>query len=258
MQPRYKKAKPVRLFEQAVDQIKMLIKKGLLKPGDRLPSENELSQHLDVSRSSVREALRALESKGIIQVRSGSGAFVTQNAVVLSNLDEALLSLLQHKDRVMQVLQVRSVIERLSASLAAISISNIELADLKRNIDQQNSILTNGNSSEKLLTLVQLDAEFHHMLSKASRNEIAQEITRAIMPAFPEDNVAIYFVEKAHRLVEEHQAIVDALVARDPVASEENMRKHIDRVMQEVKELLYSKETQFPESEIAGKEAENR
>lgn len=257
MQPNYKKARPVRLFEQAVEQIRLLIQKGLLKPGDRLPSENELSQHLDVSRSSVREALRALESKGMIQVRSGSGAFVTHNAVVLSNLNEALLNLLQHQDRVMQVLQVRSAVERLSASLAAVHISSSELDDLKRNLAQQNSILNNGNSSEKLLILNQLDAEFHQMLSTASRNEIAQEIIRSIMPAFPEDNVAIYFVEKAHRLVEEHQSILDALAAHDPVASENSMRKHLDRVIQEVQELIYSKETQLNEAESAGKEAED-
>jgi GntR family transcriptional repressor for pyruvate dehydrogenase complex len=242
MEPSFKKAKPVRLFEQAVEQIKLLIQKGLLKPGDRLPSENELSQHLDVSRSSVREALRSLESKGIIQVRSGSGAFITENAIVFSNLNEAVLNLIQHRDRVVQVLQVRGAIERLSASLAAVHISGPELNKLQRNIDQQKLVLKYGDSSEKLRELGELDAEFHQILSQASRNTITQEIIRAIMPAYLEDNVSIYFVEKAHKLVEEHQTILDALAVHDPMAADESMHKHIDRVLQEVQDILYAKE----------------
>ena len=81
--PQFKRMRPMRLFEQAVEQIRTLIAGGQLKPGDKLPSENQLSKMLEVSRSSVREALRALESKGIITVKSGSGAFVSNDALVL-------------------------------------------------------------------------------------------------------------------------------------------------------------------------------
>ena len=91
----------MRLFEQAVEQIKKLIMTGHFRPGDKLPSENELSQLLNVSRSSVREALRALESNGLIQVKSGAGAFVSDDALVISTLNDAMQRLLQRKDRVL-------------------------------------------------------------------------------------------------------------------------------------------------------------
>jgi len=95
---KFRQARPVRLFEQAVDQIKKLIISGHLRPGDKLPSENELSHLLNVSRSSVREALRALESNGLIQVKSGAGAYVSDDALVISSINDAIKRLLtRHK-----------------------------------------------------------------------------------------------------------------------------------------------------------------
>jgi GntR family transcriptional repressor for pyruvate dehydrogenase complex len=88
----------VRLFEQAVDQIKELIMEGELQPGDKLPSETHLSRELDVSRSSIREALRALESQGIIEVRSGAGAYVTLQPFSFSSVREAVIWLSKRRD----------------------------------------------------------------------------------------------------------------------------------------------------------------
>ena len=131
----WRRAKPVRLFEQAVEQIKGLILEGHLKPGDKLPSEKELGKMLDVSRASVREALRSLESNGIVEVKSGSGTYIAKDAVVLSSMNEAVLRLFRRRNEVVQLLQVRQAMERLSVSLAAKSITPKQIEELENIID---------------------------------------------------------------------------------------------------------------------------
>ena len=101
------KAKPMRLSSQATDQIRNLISKGILKPGDKLPSEQILSQQLGVSRPSLREALRGLESEGLIEVRVGNGAYVAESALMMSSLNAAIKRLIQREALVLQLLQVR-------------------------------------------------------------------------------------------------------------------------------------------------------
>jgi len=103
-----RRAKPVRLIDQGIEQIQALIIEGQLKPGDKLPSENELSQMMDVSRSSVREALRALESNGVIQVKSGAGAFVSDDAKVLISLNQTIQSLSRRENLVLHLVTAQA------------------------------------------------------------------------------------------------------------------------------------------------------
>ena len=236
-EPKLRRAKPVRLFEQAVEQIRSLILEGTLKPGDKLPSENKLSEMLDVSRSSVREALRSLESKGIITVKSGTGAFVAEDALVFSSMNDAVIRLVQRKDQLLQLLQVRWAMECLSASLASSSITESELEKLEAIVDHQEAVVKDGSKPDSLNDLARSDEQFHVELSKIGGNEIVSEIISALVPAFYEDNKAIYVVEKGPKLVKEHRQIIAALRERVPEHAESAMRNHLSRVIDEVKEL---------------------
>jgi len=201
-----RKAKPIRLFDQAIEQIRVLIIEGHLKPGDKLPSENELSQMMDVSRSSVREALRALESNGVIQVRSGAGAFVSDDAKVLISLNQTIQTLLSRGNLVLQLMQVRGAIECLAASLAAKSISDNDLTELRNIFHDQQTLISGVNADREILAeLARLDANFHIAISKASGNEIISEITDTLLPNFIEDNQAIMSFEMGSKLLDEHQ-----------------------------------------------------
>jgi GntR family transcriptional repressor for pyruvate dehydrogenase complex len=232
----FQRAKPVRLFEQAVEQIKSLILSGHLKPGDKLPSESELSQMLEVSRSSVREALRSLESHGIIQVRSGAGAFVAEDALVFSSVNDAIGRLLQRRNLVLQLLQVRGAMERLAASQAALLIDEEGLVQLD-NILSQQEILTKDGISQNIGELARLDGEFHVAISKACGNEIVFEILNSLVPSFYHDNQAIFMLEKGLKLVQEHRQVYLALKNHDPESAEREMHHHIQRVIDEVSEL---------------------
>lgn len=231
-----RQAKPVRLFEQAVDQIKKLIINGQLRPGDKLPSENELSQLLNVSRSSVREALRALESNGLIQVKSGAGAFVTDDAVILSTINDTLLYLLKRRDKVIQILQVRMAIECMLVSQAAPAISAEEISRLSVLLKEAEAIVSN-RPQDYLAQLAELDAQFHARIHTVAKNEIAVEILQTLMSLFQEDNKAIFYFEKGILLVDEHRRILNALTEHDAVRAENEMRHHIGRVMQEFRSL---------------------
>lgn len=231
-----RQAKPVRLFEQAVEQIKHLILNGQLRPGDKLPSELELSQLLNVSRSSVREALRSLESNGLIQVRSGAGAFVTDDAVVISTINDSLQRLLLRKDLVLQLLQVRGAVECMVVALAAPVITQQKLYELYDLVQQTESVVLNRPEGY-LAQLAELDTQFHASLCEAGGNEIAAEILQTLERIYQEDNKAIFYFEKGIMLVEEHHRILDALAAHDAARAEKEMRNHIGRVMQEFRSL---------------------
>lgn len=233
---KFRQARPVRLFEQAVDQIKKLIVSGHLRPGDKLPSENELSQLLNVSRSSVREALRSLESNGLIQVKSGAGAFVSDDALVISSINDAMQRLLTRRNRVLKLLQVRWAIESMVVAQAASSITSAEIILLSHMLNQQKMVVEN-RPEDYLEELSILDAEFHLAICQAGENDIASEIISALLPSFQEDNKAIFYFEKGILLVEEHQRILDALSIGDAQKAEMEMRAHIGRVMQEFESL---------------------
>jgi GntR family transcriptional regulator, transcriptional repressor for pyruvate dehydrogenase complex len=192
---------------------------------------------LDVSRSSVRETLRALESNGIIEVRSGAGAFVSEDALVLNSMNDAIMRLMKRKDLVLQLLLVRGAIECLSAAQAA---SNIEPAQMTALIDlvhTQEGLIQSTDDHSAISKLASLDEEFHIALSKASGNEIIYEIISALVPAFSQDNQAIFVLEKGYKLVDEHRQILDAITQGDPLGAEKSMHKHIQRVIDEVREI---------------------
>ena len=234
-QPALRQVKPVRLFEGAVGQIRALIIDGQLQPGEKLPSESELCVALDVSRSSVREALRTLESKGLIQVRSGSGAYVAANPFSFNVVSEAVQWLLKRQDSLVQLLQVREVVEGLAASLVAALASEELLTDLRRIIEEQAQL---SGVSSNLSRQAELDARFHLLIAEASGNPIAQEIISAIVPAFIDSNRAVLYVStNIERSLLEHQAIIDALASRDPARAEAAVRSHIARVRTEIHDI---------------------
>jgi GntR family transcriptional repressor for pyruvate dehydrogenase complex len=229
---RLRQAKPVRLFEQAVDQIKKLIVSGHLRPGDKLPSENELSQLLNVSRSSVREALRSLESNGLIQVKSGAGAFVSDDALVIGAIQSAMQRLLTRRNRVLKLLQVRGAIESMLVAQAAATITADGFQHLNAMLERQ-SLIVQTRPENYLEELATLDMEFHLALCQLGENDIASEIITALLPLYHDDNKAIFYFEKGIALVEEHRRILDALSQHDAHRAEAEMRNHIGRVMEE-------------------------
>ncbi len=225
-------AKPTRLFEWALEHIRHLIIDGHLQPGDRLPSETELSARLDVSRSSIREALRALEARGLVEVKNGAGAYVAARPFSFGAMHEAVEWLLKRRDSLLQFLEVREVLEGRAALLAARAAPQRLLAEIRAVVAEQFSLAGLQTSID---TQAELDCQFHMLVAKASGNEILEELVGAIVPVFCESNRAVLYLS-AHKedTLREHQQIVDAIASSEPAMAERVMLAHIGRVRAEV------------------------
>lgn len=239
-----RRVEPVRIFEQAVDQIRNLILNGDLAIGEKLPTEMELSKLLNVGRSSVREALRVLEAEGLVEVRRGSGTYVTSNRPINHNSIDLRQWLKLQEDTLEQVLEVRESIEGLCAGLAALRASPEEvqnILDIVQTISEKLKHIDESaaNQSAFFDELSRLDVAFHLQISQTSGNDIANEIINHIIPAFQESNRAVlYLYRKALLMESEHQQIAQAIQARNHLAAETAMRHHIQRVRHDILKVI--------------------
>jgi GntR family transcriptional repressor for pyruvate dehydrogenase complex len=165
-----------RLSQQIVVQLCQMIRQGQLRPGDRLPPERELSEQLQVSRASLREALRALEIAGIVVARQGGGTYVREvfDDGILSPLSLVLDASI---DLVGDLWEVRSIFEPAVASRAAIRAQPDDIARLEQIVEEQHGFLDREVPNDAWL---ESDRAFHVAVARASRNEVSVRVIRLI------------------------------------------------------------------------------
>jgi GntR family transcriptional regulator, transcriptional repressor for pyruvate dehydrogenase complex len=246
------KVATIRIFEQVVQQIRELIVSGELHPGDKLPPEQELEKQLSVSRSSIREALRVLEVEGLVEVRRGSGTYVTSSTSKDKTRGEIANWLGQREELLLQVLEVRESLEGLNAALCAQNATEEEVAEIKTllaNMEKKVAEKLPGSEVD-LDKMVDLDSKFHLAISRASGNNVSNEITSQIIPAFQEGNKAVIYVsDQADATLKDHLAILTAIQARNPKSAEEAMRKHIARVRNLMESIILNENAMGVEKE---------
>ena len=203
----------VRTHEQVVEQIQNKILGGELTVGAKLPSERELVDVLGVSRSSVREALRALEAMGIIEAQGGSGR--DSGSVISGRSTEALGTLLRLHVAlagiaVEDLIDVRVQLERHAATGAAVHRNDEDIARLRSLVDSmQPSRVSSAEFNE-------LDTEFHVSIARSSGNGLTTTLMQALRDAVKSQMVRAFtsvddWRSVGERLVAEHYAIVDAI-----------------------------------------------
>lgn len=210
-----------RLYRQIADQLGGLIESGEYKTGDRLPSERELAAQLKVSRSSVREAMIALEVEGCIEIRGGTGVFVVDRKKT-KRPDTANGA----APGPFEILQVRHLIEPEAAALAAQNASEEQIAELRDAID--------GMSREGFSQLTGLnhDGNFHLCIAKASGNG-ALATTMQVLWEMRVGRLYVKYEQHFHnpviwqRAIDQHKKVLDAVVARDAKAARAAMLHHI-------------------------------
>lgn len=221
------RVKKVRISDTVVDQIIALIEDGRLKVGDQLPGERELVNQLQVGRASVREALRILEAQGIVEVSPGKGTFITGEVSKLSDQEGVRLWFQQHADEVLELLEVREALERRSARLAATKASQEQIDNARRVLDSVEHALEKG----ELDILGYGDQNFHRLLAQASGNHILSELIDAIIEAMVSPRRTILRLPgRARKSMDEHRAILQAIVDRDPEAAEQAVIEHMASV----------------------------
>ncbi|GAB6086369.1 FadR/GntR family transcriptional regulator [Alkaliphilus crotonatoxidans] len=225
--------KSTKVYEQVIEQIQGMIANGDLKKGDKLPSERQLAEQLGVSRTSVREALRALQIIGLIEVRQGDGNFITESFDHCLFEPLSALFMLQ-ESRPQEIVDLRRVIEVETATLAAQRITDEEIKELGELINQLK--LLSEAQDEK--NSVKVDKEFHYRIARASKNYLLLNILNvisALMDNFIEDARGMILMNQKNKklLVEQHENIYKALARRDPKAAAGAMETHINLIIQE-------------------------
>lgn len=220
--------KNTKVYEQVIEQIKYMIVSGELKKGDRLPPERELVERLQVSRTSVREALRALQIIGLVECRQGGGNFIRERFE--DNLIEPLsLMFTLQNSRNAEILELRRVLEVETASLAAKNISEDELKALGDIISKMKSQPDENDN-------VVLDKEFHYIIAGASRNNLIVSILTAVsslMDSFIKEarEAIINRDENKETLLEHHEMIYEALADHDVKKAGKVMEEHMNMII---------------------------
>lgn len=226
----FRPVEPEKLSTAVISQIEGLILRGILRPGERLPSERELSERLGVSRPSLREAVAALQEDGLLASKAGSGIYVAD--VLGSAFSPALTRLFARNDEaVFDYLSFRRDMEGLAAERAARLGSDTDL----QVIDTIYQKMEKAHESLSADAEAQLDAEFHLAIIEASHNVIMLHMMRSMYQLLREGvfyNRQIMFKQRTTRdtLLIQHHKINVALQARDPIAARAAVVNHLNTV----------------------------
>ena len=213
-----------RLYKKAVGKIQELIASGEYRAGSRLPPERELAEHFGVSRPTIREAIIALEAKGWVSVKTGSGVYVLEQGEDHAGLGSIFSAF--------ELIEARVFIEGEVAALAAEIISEKELEEIRISIDQMASDPSPASSA---------DRKFHGILSEATKNRALSSIIKQLWDA--QENLE--HIRQAHEAVcmkddqlriDEHVAIYKALKAGDSQGARLAMRRHFSRMLKALHE----------------------
>ena len=230
----FKPLKAEKIFEQISDQIRELIFSGIFKPGDKLPSEKELSNQFKTGRTVVREALRTLEHAGLIYVKQGSegGAFIKDidPAVITRSFSDMIrLGSIPIQD----LTEARLGIEKMVLEFALNRITKEDLELLKMNINQGEKLISEG------VKVTDNHIEFHLLLAKMTKNRVFELILESIM------KIVIQFLQEYERPKEyidgvmgSHKEIYNAIEERNMTVAKEKMEEHLLDVKNQFSALI--------------------
>lgn len=217
-----------RIYSEIVDRVLSLVKEGRIGVGDRLPSERQLAQQLNVSRSALREAMTALEVLGVVEIRPGVGIFIGSNAsteddgTVVKQVSELITEV-----GPLEILEIRGLFEPGVARLAAVRRSDDDLAAMDASIQQMESELAQGREGWDP------DWGFHRAVAAASRNPIAalvlDTLGQRMQSRFWKLMRAHNFesLDRGQRYARDHRAILEAIRQGSGDAAFRAMHAHV-------------------------------
>lgn len=236
----FQKVTPEKLSSAVTRQIEKLILRGILRPGERLPSERDLAEKLAVSRPSLREAIADLQEKGLLASRAGSGIYV---ADVLGNAFSPALTRLfaEHSEAVFDYVAFRRDMESLCAERAARLGSDTDLKVIAAIFDKMEAAHRKGDPEKEAA----LDADFHMAIIEASHNVVMLHMMRSMFQLLREGvfyNRQAMFRQRTTRasLLDQHRAINDAVQHRDPDAASAAVQAHLGYVEAALQDLRKS------------------
>ena len=224
--PAYHTVRASRLFEQIVQQVEESILNGQLKPGDQLPAERDLAQRFGVSRTAVREAVKTLREKGLVEAYSGRGTFVTNSTsqAIRQSLD--LMIRINRQDGAAHLAELRQVLEPEIAALAAPRIEEQLLSTMREAVATMDRKLRDPDA------YVEADLDFHLALAEAVGNPLILSLLDSIVGLLREQRSRIFKVKGGpERGQFHHKRILAAIEKRDAAKAREAMRAHLKQVL---------------------------
>jgi GntR family transcriptional repressor for pyruvate dehydrogenase complex len=221
----YKLVRTSRLYEQIVQQIEESILKGALKPGDQLPAERDLAQRFGVSRTAVREAVKALREKGLVEAYSGRGTFITDGTsqAVRQSLD--LVAKIGQPEGSTHLAELRAILEPEIAALAAVRAQEPELATMREAV----TIMDRGFHDPD--AYIEADLDFHLALAEGAANPLILSLIDSIVGLLREQRLRIFRVPGGpERGQLHHKRILGAMERHDASEARAAMKAHLQQV----------------------------
>jgi len=223
-----------RAYEDIVQQVLVLIEEGKLKRGDHLPSERELTETFKVSRTTVREAIRTLESMKLLQSRQGNGTYV------LVSSEEALIqplaaALFNKKDDIRDIFYIRKIIEPHVAELAAENATPQEIEEMERILRKQEECIGHREN------IIETNSDFHNLIVKATKNRVMERLIVVLIDLLKKSREKSLMEdennERAKRSLEGHQRVLSAIKNGDCDAARKSMLQHLE----DIEEIIFKK-----------------
>jgi GntR family transcriptional repressor for pyruvate dehydrogenase complex len=217
-----------RLYEQIVEQIEESINGGDLKVGDQLPAERDLAQRFGVSRTAVREAVKALSEKGLVEALPGRGTFITNGTSngIRQSLDRLVKN--GQAEGFTYLVEVREILEPEIAALAATRATEEDLAAMREVVAVMDTAQRDPDA------FIEADLDFHLALAEAAANPLILSLIDSIVGILREQRMGIFRVEGGpERGQYHHKRILNAIEHRDSQGAREAMRAHLGQVRED-------------------------
>ncbi len=239
----YKPIQSSKVFERIAEQIEQRILSGELRPGDRLPTERELGEQFQASRTAVREAMKTLAQKGLVDMRPGRGTIVT-DATSESVRDSLglMMRVGQNARGSANLVEVREILEPEIAARAAERATDASIAALQKAVEMMDANLDNADA------YIAADNDFHRVLAEATHNDLILALVDSIVDLLSEQRKHIFSVERGpERGQTYHKRLVEAVRAHDAQAAREAMHAHLQQVREDT---MCSKRTPSIEGDV--------
>lgn len=222
--PEFEAVRKTKVYEHAAQQLQRMIRDGLIKPGEKLPAERELAEMLQVSRGSLRDAIRTLELMGLVEPRQGEGTVVCDPSAK-SLINPLATVLFRQRELIGDLLEFRRMIEPTLAGRAAQNASDEELAYMEEILRRQKEKVSQGKLA------IEEDSEFHYAIAQAAGNSVVLKVLDAFMDLLRETRERSLQLEgRLQKSFVGHRRILDTIRKHDIRAAEKAMRQHIDEV----------------------------
>ena len=214
-------------YELVAERLVAMIGEGALRSGDALATERELTERFAVGRSSVREALRMLESQGVIRAAGGT-SFVVADAVNPLNSSLRLVFALDERTGLHDLFELRRILECEAAALAAERKRPENLIEMDEATDEMAAALAEPDHAD---SFIDADLRFHLALAEATGNRLVVHSMHAVRDVLRRALLTVYRIPQSpESAVGEHRRIRDAIAAGDAARARDEMRAHLDRV----------------------------